>query len=417
MSKSAQGAGLFGGLVHWWAELDPVLVFGLGVLVVLAAALATLAAFLVRRMRAIEEDLHIATASIGEQRRLDNELKLVSSYLAEFSNLLQTSITNVELRRIPELLVSTVQRMFGAEQAIMLVRRKTSLEEPDREQRLIVAAMASPQRGVEVGDVVPFGVSHLGLVAASQRVLSREEAERESAVRISSFPSFDLAAPLLVQEQTVGVIAYHRPDRHHRRNAEILLMVARLGAMAWHTVSAYQLAKVSAEIDGLTSVLNKNAVRRRLGETLSEAQRRASTVSVFLFDIDHFKNYNDVNGHLAGDNVLRTLSRLVSESVRTGDLFGRFGGEEFLLVMRGLTPLQAMSAAKNVSQRIADYVFPNGERQPLGKLTVSGGVATYPDDGTTSVELIRQADQALYRAKNAGRNRVLRARSGVGATV
>lgn len=395
---------------------------GLVVVLVLVAALLAAAVVLLARtvaarrrtIAALEEQLRVASQSAAQLRRLDQEVMLVNAYLVEFSDLVQEFIANVELRRIPELLANTVQRMFRAEYAAMLVRRVDKTGESEVGHRLIVAAVANAPRDLETGAEVPYGVGHLGLVAEVKRTLSRDQAEREEPAAYDPLPRFDLAAPLVVENETIGVIAYAGPIRHHPRNADILEMVARLGAMAWHTVSAYRHAKVSADLDGLTGVLNKRVVRHRFGELLLEARESGGSVAVFLFDIDHFKNYNDVNGHLAGDNALRTLARIVSDTIRAGDVFGRFGGEEFLLVMRNLKPAQAMRAATNVARRVSAHQFPCGERQPLGRLTVSGGVACYPEDGGSSVELLRLADEALYRAKKAGRDRVFRAQQGVG---
>ena len=99
--------------------------------------------------------------------------------------------------------------------------------------------------------------------------------------------------------------------------------------------------------------------------------------------------------------------------MRADDVFGRFGGEEFLLIMPGRSPAQALSAATNILQRIERYDFPFGKGQPLGRVTVSGGVATFPDDAQDAVELLLSADAALYRAKQSGRNRVFRAETGL----
>ena len=135
-------------------------------------------------------------------------------------------------------------------------------------------------------------------------------------------------------------------------------------------------------------------------------------MAVFLFDIDHFKNYNDVNGHVAGDHLLRLLSHLVADNIRADDVFGRFGGEEFLLVLPNRTLGEASRLAEMLRQEIEGYQFPYGEWQPLGRLTVSGGVAAYPDNAQNAADLLRTADAALYDAKKAGRNQVREAGEG-----
>jgi diguanylate cyclase (GGDEF)-like protein len=146
-----------------------------------------------------------------------------------------------------------------------------------------------------------------------------------------------------------------------------------------------------------------------LGELLFDSEGRGEPLSVFLFDIDHFKAYNDTNGHLAGDDLLRSLSGLVGKYVRADDIFGRFGGEEFMIILSGRGESEALVAAEKIRQVVKRQNFPFGENQPNGSLTISGGVASYPSDGKTSVELVKAADEALYRAKEQGRNCIMTA--------
>ena len=132
-------------------------------------------------------------------------------------------------------------------------------------------------------------------------------------------------------------------------------------------------------------------------------------MSVFLFDIDNFKNYNDTNGHLAGDKLLQELAGLVNEAVRKDDIFGRFGGEEFLLIMPHTNAPQALLAAEKIRALLAAHPFAFADRQPLRKISISGGVAEYPLHGLDAAGLLHAADEALYEAKRGGRNKVLQA--------
>jgi len=181
--------------------------------------------------------------------------------------------------------------------------------------------------------------------------------------------------------------------------------------------------KTTAEMDGLTRIYNKKHLEQTLNELIYRAacaaydQRSAGqgapgqVLSVFLFDIDNFKNYNDTNGHLAGDKLLQQLAGLVNESVRKDDVFGRFGGEEFLLILPHTSANQALAAAEKIRALLASYPFAFAEKQPLGVISVSGGVAEYPLHGLDAAGLLHAADEALYEAKRSGRNRVLPARA------
>ncbi|MCP5120466.1 MAG: diguanylate cyclase, partial [bacterium] len=134
-----------------------------------------------------------------------------------------------------------------------------------------------------------------------------------------------------------------------------------------------------AHHDGLTLLLNKRRFMEQLGLMINRAEKHAQPLGVFIFDIDHFKNYNDVNGHVAGDHLLRLLSHLVADNIRAEDVFGRFGGEEFLLILPDRSLDEASHLSEKLRQEIEGYQFPYGEWQPLGRLTVSGGVAAFPD--------------------------------------
>jgi len=164
-----------------------------------------------------------------------------------------------------------------------------------------------------------------------------------------------------------------------------------------------QLA-VLARTDGLTSLLNHAAIIRRLSEEISRARREERPLSVLLADIDHFKQVNDTHGHPAGDEVLRTVARRLSATVREVDLVARYGGEEFVVLLEGATPEGARIMAERLREAIAAEDIPTAE-QPL-RITLSIGVACYPVHGDERELLLARADQALYAAKHGGRNRV-----------
>jgi diguanylate cyclase (GGDEF)-like protein len=351
-------------------------------------------------------------------RRLEQDLDFMVDFIKEFPNLMTELNEQAEVRQIPSVLLNFMVRVFRAEQAVVLVRRKGTLMEPERSSRLIVAAVASSERGLDVGAEIPIGAGQLGIVAESQQVMDRSDFNSITDADALSYkgprlPFFEVAAPMVHEGETLGVMAISRPQRHHPSEKEMMQMIARFGALTWHSLTAYRHVKVAADVDELTGIFNKRALKFRLSELVYDARQNGGKVSVFLFDIDHFKNYNDLNGHIAGDQALRLLAQLVRDTVRTDDIFGRFGGEEFLLIMPGRSPAQALSAAGNIRQRIERYEFPFGDRQPLGMVSVSGGVATFPDDTQDAVEMLLAADNALYRAKQAGRNKVFRAETGI----
>ena len=357
-------------------------------------------------------------AQAAPARKLEQDLNFLIEYIKEFPKLMAELNSQSEVRQIPPVILNAMVRIFRAEQAVVLIRRRRTLAEPERQNRLIVAASASTERGLSVGAEVSFGEGHLGYVAERCKTLDRQDYRREVADNPrhrdnALWPAFAVAAPMVHDAEALGVIAISRPQRYHPQQKEMMEAIASLGAITWNNLTVYGKVKVAADVDELTGIYNKRALKFRLSEYVFGARQRASRVSVFLFDIDHFKHYNDNNGHIAGDQALRVLAQLVQDSVRADDIFGRFGGEEFLLIMPNRSPAQALSAAANILQRIERYDFPFGKGQPMGRVTVSGGVATFPDDAQDAVELLLSADNALYRAKQQGRNKVFRAETGL----
>jgi diguanylate cyclase (GGDEF)-like protein len=365
--------------------------------------------------RAAEDDAkEIREASSRTNRRLEQDLNFMRDFHRVFASLLGEMHAERQTRMIPKALLKAMVEIYRPEVAAVLVKRRASANDPGGGERLSVAALHSTRGTMRDGLEFRFGEGQVGMAAQRQHVMVRKDFEDESRwrherTRVSNEPSWDIVAPMVVTDKTIGVLAVSRPDRHHETGRDALEMIARIGALTTVNVKAYHKKATEAETDKLTQIYNKGALLKRLDLAIIESRKTGGKTSVFIFDLDNFKVYNDTNGHLMGDSLLKTLSQLVKDTVRSGDVFGRFGGEEFLLVMPGRAAGQAMTAAGMIRKVIEEYPFEGGSTQPLGKVTISGGVSCFPDDAPDGVELLRVADEALYRAKQAGRNRVHRA--------
>ena len=363
-----------------------------------------------RQMADQADEVRAMLKKIG---RIEEELQFVLEFIRELPHLTGELNNQMNPRGIPQVLLNVIDRTFRPEQAVVLIRRKRTLAQPDGDKQFVAAAVAAPRSSFGHGMVISKGEGELGYVAQQQRVLDRAALDREAAtyrnVRSKGLAAFrpDLAAPMNIDEKTLGVVALRHPEKQKPYSIDVFRVIAQMGAFALNNLAAFTEVKSVADVDPLTKIWNKGVLSFRLGELVFDAEANKRNVSVFLFDIDHFKNYNDVNGHVAGDRLLQLLARLIKEQTRMDDIFGRFGGEEFLLILPNKTKSQARITGEKIRATIESYDFPFGDKQPLGRLTISGGVSSFPEDGRNSSELLRAADQALYQAKRAGRNRVL----------
>jgi diguanylate cyclase (GGDEF)-like protein len=176
-------------------------------------------------------------------------------------------------------------------------------------------------------------------------------------------------------------------------------------------LSAGKYDQIRREVvtDPLTNLYNRRFFEKRAAEEISRSLRHQQPTTLLMLDVDHFKSINDTYGHQTGDKVLQAVANYLKESVRQSDICGRFGGEEFVLLLPNTPGRSAVYLADRLRRGFAEVMFTGLGIPAHVSVTISGGVATCPRDATTLDQLLRRADQALYEAKRAGRNRIVQA--------
>ncbi len=368
----------------------------------------------------LEAELTRAVSQNRTQMRNLSKLRGEQSQYANIARMLPGMVrhlnrSNLDPRSVPNLIVQFAAGLFEAEQVLLFLVEASG----GGSRELKLRAQHGLERPPRSGGRIPLGEGKIGWVAENRVEMASEDwlnlsrtdgrsiGDNDHAFRL------DLLGPLVHHtidgEQVLGVLCVGGPRALDDKL--MLQMVTNLGSIALMNAHNLEQLKKRADHDGLTGLLNKRAFLENVASrTLVECEKSAKPYSFFIFDIDLFKRYNDSHGHLAGDELLKAVPRVLLENIRSGDVACRYGGEEFIVAMPETDAATALDAAEKIRQAIESFPFPHGKSQPNGNLTISGGVATFPENGHNSTELISHADQALYQAKAAGRNRVVQHR-------
>jgi diguanylate cyclase (GGDEF)-like protein len=212
--------------------------------------------------------------------------------------------------------------------------------------------------------------------------------------------------PMLLGERVVGVMSAqsYEPNAYTDEDLQLFQMVAGQTAVAVENARLYQAVQDLSFTDELTGLPNRRAVLRRLEEGLSQAVRQRQWYCVLMLDLDYFKKVNDTCGHAMGDTVLRELATLLAGLLRTTDTVGRWGGEEFIILLPRTGYRDGVAVAECLRAAIAAHPFAGG-RVPLPQTVTIGGIAVRHLDSVSMEGLLDAVDACLYRAKDAGRNR------------
>jgi diguanylate cyclase (GGDEF)-like protein len=212
---------------------------------------------------------------------------------------------------------------------------------------------------------------------------------------------------LMAQGKTLGILHTSQSEagRLNQAKQQLVVTMAEHAALALSNLKLYETLRNQSTRDPLTNLFNRRCMEESLDRELRRAERSHRQLTLIMLDLDHFKRFNDTFGHDAGDAILRDVGKLLETNFRGEDIACRYGGDEFTVIL----PVGALDVAEQRAQElrkaIKDLEIPY-LNPTLDRVTVSMGIARFPEHGSTAETLLRSADRALYQAKAAGRNRI-----------
>jgi diguanylate cyclase (GGDEF)-like protein len=222
------------------------------------------------------------------------------------------------------------------------------------------------------------------------------------------FPT-TMALPMRSDGKVTGVLAAYRADPSRiftEEDVETATFLTEQGSVAIENVLLHDEARRLSLTDGLTSIWNMRFFQMQFRQVLATATRFTRPFSILMLDLDRFKGVNDTFGHQRGDEILIEFAQRVSRTLREVDTFARYGGEEFICLLSETDKQGAFTTAEKILFAIRSMPFGGTNGEAPVSLTVSIGVASYPEHGDSFRGLVRCADEALYRAKQEGRDRI-----------
>lgn len=256
----------------------------------------------------------------------------------------------------------------------------------------------------------PDTLFYQALTDGEDRLIRVRETNDAILFELSNYLDMDelLIVPMVYQNEKMGLLVIDNPVTKKKISPEEIDHVIPLAlqtAISIHQLNLYENIKEMSETDGLTKLKNQRSLKEDLSRIFSE---KKPCFGMVLIDIDFFKHYNDTNGHLLGNVALEHLAQTLKQAMRNKDESYRFGGEEFALIFMNVTADEAYAMAENIRACIEQTPFPNEEKQPTKKLTISVGVShTDLVDQLDEDHILKTSDDALYKAKATGKNKVV----------
>jgi len=337
-------------------------------------------------------------------RQLQRSVKDMS-VLYRVSQMVSSTIVPEELYNV---MVDVVVETLGFQEFALLV-----FDEETRRLKVKVAyGFKDNQKVKELSFGLGEGIS--GQVAKTKESIYIRDTSRDPSYLHYKGEKMEegsfLSLPIISHNRLLGVMNFSRPgtDSFAAMEVQLLNSLASQVGVAIENARLYAKTKELSLTDELTHVSNRRHFQTMLQMEMKRAKRFNRNISLLMVDVDRFKKYNDTYGHVEGDRVLEEIAKILSENVREVDTVARYGGEEFSIILTHTSSDEAAQVAEKLRRLVEEHPFKYEKNTKRGQVTVSVGVANFPEDTENMEDLINNADMALYQAKGAGRNRVIR---------
>ncbi|MEW6397745.1 MAG: sensor domain-containing diguanylate cyclase [Bacillota bacterium] len=336
--------------------------------------------------------------------RLHLELQAVHRRLSVIQQVGQELNAALERERVLDMLTQAIRRLVTCDVCAIFLR-------DGEDGTLRLARLDHPY---------PAGFP-LSALRPGEGVLGRLVAERRAAVTADALaagwvqpapedpapPRGAAMVPLLMDGGLLGVlwVSSAQPGACSPQELQALQVLGTQAAVAVQNATLYRRAEELSVTDDLTGLYNHRYFTRQLQYTIGQCRARRDSVALVYVDLDDLGEYNNKYGHVVGDELLREFGQALRSAVREIDVPTRYGGDEFAVILAGASREEALVVAERIRARLESHAF-RGPEGPL-RITASVGVAVFPDDAREATDLVREADQAMYRAKTMGGNRVM----------
>jgi len=362
-------------------------------------------------MAAVENNLKNQLSGLQKKYLEIEEInKNLNERLMELYSLYQVSLAlslTLDLEEILKSIKKMFRKTFQVDQySIMLL--------DDSSGRLKIISSFGLPKPVRESNKYEFGSNIFGKTIEIEELVYAPDVEHDSDYNF--FPNIKessgsfVSIPLKSEKKhSIGVINLYRKQTNSfsKQELSLLVKVAEQIAKVIDKTLLYKHTKELSITDELTGLYNRRYFNQRFEREVLRAKRYKRPLTAIMIDIDYFKSYNDINGHILGDEVLKKVAVLLERNIRKADILARFGGEEFVVLLPEIDKEHSYQVAEKLRRTIENNSFPEERKLPNKKITISLGVSTLLEDTYSAQELLDFADKALYEAKRLGKNMVV----------